>query len=333
MDVLSDVLNAVQLSGAVFFDVEAFSPWVGATPHVERFRSAVMPNAEHVIAFHIILNGSCWAEIPDCVPPTRLRDGDLVVFPMGDEHILSSEPGLRAQPNVTNYRRPPNGRLPIPFVINQGGGPDQSHFVCGYLGCSRRPFNPLLEALPRMFHESVSDSSREWMLSLIRAATAETESGTPGGETMLAKVAELMFVEAVRKYMQTLATSAPGWCSGLRDAKVGAALRLIHARPAHQWSVEELARQVGMSRSLFADRFVHFVGTPPMHYLAKWRLQVAAHLLVNRALSTAQVAAKVGYDSEAAFNRAFKRYVGLPPGLWRKSRLDGRATPDAELRP
>ena len=267
MDVLSDVLTAVQMTGAVFFDVEAFSPWVSVSPHAELYRRAVMPNAEHVIAFHVVLAGSCWAELPAAVPPTRLNAGDLVVIPMGDEHVISSAPGLRGQANLDIYRRHTGGDLPLPFVLNQGGGPERSHFVCGYFGCDRRPFNPLLGALPRMFHASISTASQEWLLSLVRAGAAESERGTAGGETMLAKLAELMFVEVIRKYINGLPEDARGWCSGLRDPQVGAALRLIHDRPAHAWTVDALAREVGMSRSVFAERFTSFAGAPPMEYI------------------------------------------------------------------
>jgi AraC-like DNA-binding protein len=325
MDVLSDVLTAIQLTGAVFFDVEAFSPWVSVSPDAERYRLAVMPNAEHVIAFHVVLAGPCWAELPAAAGPTRLNAGDLVVIPMGDEHVISSAPGMRGQPNLENYRRQPGRRLPLPFVLNQGGGPDRSHFVCGYFGCDRRPFNPLLGALPRMFHASISTVSQEWLLSLVRAGAAESERGTAGGETMLAKIAELMFVEVIRKYIDGLPEDARGWCSSLRDPQAGAALRLIHDRPAHAWTVDSLARDVGMSRSVFAERFANFVGVPPMQYLARWRLQVAANLLTGRRMSIAEAAAEVGYESEAAFNRAFKKFVGLPPGAWRKRRSNGAA--------
>jgi AraC-like DNA-binding protein len=322
MDVLSDVLTAIQLTGAVFFDIEAFSPWVGVTPHVEQFRSAVMPNAEHVIAFHVVLAGSCWAEVPDVAPPTRLNARDLVVVPMGDPHVLSSDPGMRGEPFLDAYRRPADGTLPVPYVLNRGGGPARSHFVCGYFACARRPFNPLLDALPRMFHRSVSASSQDWMLSLVRAAASETQQNNAGGETMLAKVAELMFVEVVRKYIDDMPEGERGWCSGLRDPQVGAAIALIHNRPAYPWTVETLAHGVGMCRSIFAERFMYLVGSPPMQYLAKWRLQLASNLLMNRGMSIAKAAAEVGYESEAAFNRAFKKIVGVPPGVWRTNRLD-----------
>lgn len=324
MDVLSDVLRAVRLTGAVFFDVEACSPWVATTPSVDRFKRAVMPNAEHVIAFHVVTAGSCWAALPDdLVSPTRLNPGDLVVIPMGDEHVLSSLPGMRTEPDLANYRRPTDRCLPVPFVLNQGGGPDRCHFICGYFGCDARPFNPLLDALPRMFHASVSDVSQKWLLSLVRAAVDESEHGTAGGETMLAKLAELMFVEVIRKYMNSLPEHSRGWCSGLRDQHIGAALHLIHDRPTHHWTVETLAREVGLSRSAFAERFASFVGVPPMNYLARWRLQLATNLLASKGVSIAAAAAEVGYESEAAFNRAFKKFVGLSPGAWRKSRVVG----------
>jgi AraC-like DNA-binding protein len=155
-------------------------------------------------------------------------------------------------------------------------------------------------------------------MSLVRAAVEESERGTPGGETMLAKLAELMFVEVIRKHINSLPEDARGWCSGLRDPQVGAALRLIHSRPAQAWTVDTLARDVGMSRSAFAERFAAFVGAPPMHYLTRWRLQLAANLLANGGASVAWAAAAVGYESEAAFNRAFKKFVGVPPGAWRR---------------
>jgi AraC-like DNA-binding protein len=318
MDVLSNVLNAVQLTGAVFFDVEAFSPWVAVTPKADRFRAAVMPDAEHIISFHIILAGSCWAEMPDSVPATLLTAGDLVVIPLGDEHVMSSAPGLRGEPNLNTYSRAAYRRLPAPFVLNQGGGPERSHFVCGYFGCTRRPFNPLLDALPRMFHASVSPFSREWMLSLVRAAAVESEDKAAGGDTMLAKIAELMFVEVVRKYIRGLPEDARGWFSALRDPQIGAGITLMHDRPAEAWTVEALARAVGMSRSMFAERFVELIGVPPMHYLSKWRLQLAASLLTRTAISISAVAAEVGYESETAFNRMFKKVMGIPPAAWRK---------------
>jgi AraC-like DNA-binding protein len=320
MDVLSEVLRAVRLTGAIFFDVEARIPWVAHTPPVRDFARAVMPGSEHVIAFHILTRGSCWAEVVDgSVPPVRLYAGDLIVLPIGDEHVLCSAPGMRATPDLSRYARPVNGRLPFPVLVNEGGGPDTCHFVCGYFGCDSRPFNPVLEALPRMVHASVSPETQSWLSSLVRVAVQETEHRSAGGETMLAKLAELMFVEVIRKYIDGLPEDSRGWFAGLRDRRVGAALRLIHARPSEPLTLDSLARDVGLSRSVFAERFAHFVGVPPMHYLARWRLQLAAHLLEGNGYSIAAAAAAVGYESEAAFNRAFKKFVGIPPGAWRRS--------------
>jgi AraC-like DNA-binding protein len=285
-----------------------------------------MPNADHVIAFHVVMAGSCWAELPGMMPPIRLNAGDFVVMPMGDDHVLSSAPGMRGEADLNMYRRPTDRCQPVPFVLNEGGSAERNHFICGYFGCDIRPFNPLLDALPRMFHASVSPASHEWLLSLVRAAAAESARGTAGGEAMLARLAELMFVEVLRKHISGLPEDSRGWCSGIRDPHVGAALHLMHDRPANPWTVETLARTVGMSRSGFAERFASFVGVPPMQYLARWRLQVAANLLTGRSLTVAEAAAEVGYESEAAFNRAFKKFVGLPPGTWRKRREAGLPT-------
>jgi AraC-like DNA-binding protein len=326
VDVLSNVLSTVRLTGAVFFDVQAFPPWVSTTPPSRTFRQHVMPNAEHVIAFHVLLTGSCWVELPDVMPAIRLNAGNLVVIPMGDEHILSSARGMRGETPLDTFKRPRDRPLPVPFVLNQGGGPDCSHFVCGYFGCDTRPFNPLLDALPRILDASLSTASQDWLATLVRAAVDESHLGTAGTETMLAKIAELMFVEVIRKYIDRLPDHARGWCSGIRDPQIGAALNLIHDRPAHPWTVEALAREIGASRSVFAERFVSLVGVSPIHYLSRWRLQVAANLL-TQGMTLGRAAAQVGYESEAAFNRAFKKYVGLPPGAWRKRRQDEGSIP------
>jgi AraC-like DNA-binding protein len=321
MDVLSDVLRAIRLNGAIFFDVELHSPWVTETPNAAAIAGSVMPEAQHVISFHSVLEGACWAQLVDgSKPALRLNAGDIVVFPIDDQHALSSSAGMRAPPDLAMYYRPADRALP--FVIAQGGGAESCHFVCGYLGCDVRPFNPLLSALPRMFHSTESSGGgQDWLTNLVRQGVKESESGRAGGETILAKIAELMFVEVLRQHIDGLAEGSPGWLSGLRDRDVGKALRLIHGRPAAPWTLEALAREVGLSRSVFSERFAHYVAVSPMNYLARWRLQLAARLLERPGVSVAQAGSEVGYESEAAFNRAFKKYVGTPPGAWRKGRL------------
>ena len=319
MDVLSDVLRAVRLTGAIFFDIEARAPWVAATPAAKTIAGSIMPEAEHVIMFHAVTSGECWAELEDdSVQPIKMAANDLVVIPMGDAHVLCSAPGMRAEPNLELYYRPRDRQLP--FLINQGGGgTERARFVCGYLGCDARPFNPVLHGLPRLLHARAADGAG-CLTQLIRLAVDETAMPRPGGETVLSKVAELMFVEVVRGYINTLQPDARGWLSGLRDQHIGAALALMHGCPAEPWTLQELARKVGLSRTAFADRFTHFVQEAPMHYLTRWRMQLATRLLERQGAGLAQVAAEVGYGSEAAFNRAFKKCLGTTPGAWRRGR-------------
>ena len=321
MDILSDVLRAVRLTGVIFFDLHVPAPFVGESPSSAVIAGKVMPDAEHVIQFHAVLSGFCWtALIDDPGTCTRLDSGNIVIYPMGDANVTSSAPGMRAEPNLAMYDRPTSRRLP--FGLHQeGSGPQGCHFVCGYFGCDARPFNPLLEALPRMFHAQMSVATRNWLSNMLLVAAEESELGGAGSETMLAKLAELMFVEVVRKHIDSLPENSRGWLSGLRDQHVGHAMRLIHGQPAREWSLEALAKEVGLSRSVFANHFAHYVGVSPMHYLGRWRMQLAARRLEIPGISVAQAGAEVGYDSEAAFNRAFKKYVGRPPGAWRKTRI------------
>lgn len=320
MDVLSDVLAAVRLTGAIFFDNTFRPPWVAETPEVSAFAQRVMPGAEHVFCFHTLLEGSCWAELTDgSLDSIRLNAGDIIAFPKDLRHTLCSTQGMRAEPNLAIYTYPHDKELP--YVTNQGGGADVCHFVCGYLGCDTRPFNPFFDALPRVLHAKGTATGQGWLAHLVCQALSESGGRRAGGETVLAKLAELMFIEVIRQYVDSLPKESRGWLSGLRDAHVGHALRLIHGRPAADWTLEGLAREVGLSRSIFADRFTHYVGVPPIQYIGRWRMQLAARRLENPAVSIAQVGAEVGYESEAAFNRAFKKFVGMPPGAWRRSHV------------
>ena len=233
---------ALAMTGAVFFDMEAHSPWVGTTPSASVIAGLVMPEAEHVICFHVLTAGACWAELADgSLPPVRLGAGDVVVISKGDAHYLCSSRGMRGDPDMAAYRRPASRPLPMPHVLNEtAGGPETCHFVCGYLGCDLRPFNPLLDGLPRLFHARASTASRAWLSNLIDTAVEETDDGGAGREVMLAKLAELMFVDMLRSYIGDLPEDLLGWLSGLRDRHVGAALQLIHGRPAQDWTLETL---------------------------------------------------------------------------------------------
>lgn len=196
--------------------------------------------------------------------------------------------------------------------------PDPARFVCGFLGCDARPFNPLLHALPRVIH--ISDRSGGALQTFVQFAMAESKQPRPGGEAVLSRLSELMFVDVVRRYLETLPPDRTGWLAGLREPFVGRALAALHQSPARSWTIESLSREVGLSRSALAERFTEYVGQPPMQYLTNWRMQLAANHLLAGTDAVAAVAERVGYESEAAFSRAFKKAVGAPPSQWRKFR-------------
>jgi AraC-like DNA-binding protein len=323
MDVLSDVLAAVRLTGAIFFDSTFHEPWVAEAPKASAVAAAVMPTSQYVFFFHTLVEGSCWAELTDgSLEPLRLHTGDIVAFPLDDAHTLCSSIGMRAKPDLAVYRTPVDRHLP--YIVNDGASAGTCRFICGYLGCDIQPYNPFITSLPRVLHGR-GTAGQGWLAYLVRHAVSETQSQRPGGETVLAKLAELLFVEVLREYVDTLPMDTRGWLSGLRDPQIGDALRLIHGQPAQNWTLEGLARAVGLSRSVFADRFTHYSGVSPMQYVARWRMQLAARRLETPGISIAQAGAEVGYESEAAFNRAFKKVVGLPPGAWRRGRLASSA--------
>ena len=333
MDALSDVLRAVRLTGAIFFDVHASEPWVAETPGGASIVGRMFPGAEHLVSYHVMTHGSCWATVHGG-EPIHLSAGDIVVFPQGDGHAMSSTPGMRKAPDVAMYRPPTDGQLP--FTISVGDSTEESaRFVCGFLGCDARPFNPLLAALPSVIR--VSDGAGGAIDAFVQFAVAESKEPRLGGECVLGRLSELMFVDVIRRYLETLPADQTGWLAGLREPFVGRALTALHRSPAHQWTLESLAREVGLSRSALAERFTQFVGHPPMQYLANWRMQLAANYLQGGTDNVTQIAERVGYESEAAFSRAFKKTVGVPPSQWRKRRNGGdelaAATPTDSVSP
>lgn len=303
----------------MFFDITARSPFVAQSPPTDAIAAKVASDAEHLIAFHVVTSGACWVEaVDEPEAPVLLEAGQMVIFPSGEANILASAPGMRGQPDLPLYYRPVTEALPFVIDINKDGSAEECRIVCGYFACDSRPFNPLLESLPRMVHAPVSASSWQWMSQLLDAAIRASTEREAGQEAMLAKLSELMFLEALRAHIEELPAGARNWVAGLRDPDVGTTLRLIHGRYAEPWTLEALARACNLSRSTLADRFTAYVGVPPMTYLAHWRLQVAARLLQSGSISVGQAASTVGYQSESAFNRAFKRLVGETPGAWRR---------------
>lgn len=318
VDVLSEVLRAVRLRGAVYYDVRASTPWVAEAPAARELAPYVMPGSEHVIEYHVVMSGSCWGGLIG-EPAVFLEAGDIIVFPQGDPHVLANAEGMRGPKDIDSYRSAAGRRLPI--RIDHGGtGRDPVHIVCGFLACDARPFNPLLATLPRVLYLKKRTSGYSDMLEqFMSCALAESRLPRAGGEVVLARLSELMFVEVVREYVASRHGAERGWLSGLRDEVVGRALAALHGKPAHPWTLGELAQGIGASRSVVASRFVDFVGVPPMQYLAQWRMQLAGNLLAG-STTIAAVAEAVGYGSEAAFSRAFKKLVGVAPATWRSLR-------------
>jgi AraC-like DNA-binding protein len=328
MDVLSDVLHAVRLTGALYFDVTAADPWIATTPSMKELGAAMMPGAGHVIPFHIMVSARGWARPEDeSMPAASFEPGDIVMFPHGEAHRLTSDAARWhcAPADPAFYAAAATSREPF-TVLSIGGAGARAGFVCGYLGCDASPFNPLLGALPRMLIVK-GQGSDALMRELLRAALDQKASGKAGAATVVARAGELMFLQAVRQHMDSMPDSASGWLAGLRDEQVGRALRLIHAQPAADWSLASLAKQSGVSRSVLAERFARFTGEPPMRYIGRWRMQIASTLLANGS-SIGRVADDVGYRSEAAFQRAFKKYVGVTCGEWRKRAQHARGLVD-----
>ena len=268
-DVLSDVLSAVRLSGSVFFDVTAKSPWVAEAPPAAQIAKEITPGAQYAIEYHVVACGSCWISLVGDTgfEPVRLEEGDIAVIPRGDPHVVSSAPGMRAEPNWEIHRRPQDANA-LPFALRTGGdGKSDAELICGFFTCDARPFNPLLDSLPRFirFGRNSSRGSHSLLDQFIRFATEEMGNKRAGSQIVLNRLSELLFVEVIRWHMDQLANdSNTGWLAGLRDPLIGRALTLLHAQPAHAWTLEELASRAGASRSALADRFVHLLGCPPI---------------------------------------------------------------------
>jgi AraC-like DNA-binding protein len=316
MDALSDVLRVVRLKGGVFLHAEFTAPWCVLSKIAPADCGPLLDGAEHLVLYHYVVEGRLAAQIPNG-EPVEIGAGEVVIFPHNHEHLLGSSVDGAAVPVREVVRPAPNGGL---LEINHGGGGERTRIVCGFLGCDRLEGNPLAASLPPVLRFDVRQgTSAAWMRSSLEFAADEIAARRAGSETVLAKMSELLFVEALRRYVEGLPGEQTGWLAGLKDPFVGRALALLHARVDREWTVDDLGREVGLSRSALADRFTRLIGEPPMRYLAHWRIQVAAHQLRNSDTSLARIAEQVGYESEAAFNRAFKRSFGVPPATWRRN--------------
>jgi AraC-like DNA-binding protein len=318
MDALSDVLKVAHLTGGAYLHAEFFAPWCIATRLAPEHCAPILGPASHLIPYHYVGDGEFHLRVDGKGGTVLvLGPGEVVLLPRNDVHLMGSDLDLPPVTGSEIIRPPKDGGL---FSIRHGGDGACTRMVCGFLGCDNAESNPVIAALPPVLRLSLEEGgAAEWIRSTFQYAAEEVAAGRPGSETVLAKLSELLFVEAVRRYAESLPDGQTGWLAGLRDTHVARALALLHRDIARPWTVDELGREVGLSRSALADRFTRLIGMPPMHYVASWRMQVATQRLRNTSASLAQVADMVGYESEAAFSRAFKKAVGVAPATWRRS--------------
>ena len=331
---LSDTLRVIRLSGAIFFSAEFTAPFAIESPPPPRLAARLLPTADCLAIFHVLAEGECWIAI-EGETPLHMEQGDVIIFPNSQPHVVTSRVGTPPTPLDGILSGDATGGF---HRVRFGGGGSATRFVCGYLQCDQR-FNPLMGALPVALWirrrqgaielETTSPGSARrtivlppdagaWLTTTLGYLLTEVAAVQPGSQAILARLAELLYVEVLRRYAHHLPVGQTGWLAGLKDPQIGRALQMLHSDPAHPWTVEKLARETGVSRSGLALRFSELTGESPMHYLAAWRMHLARQILRENRFAIPEVAARVGYNSEAAFNRAFKRSAGAPPGVWLK---------------
>jgi AraC-like DNA-binding protein len=316
MDALSETLRVVRLVGAIFISARFTAPWCYQSPRADSVAPLLEPGAERIVIFHLITEGECYVELAN-ETPVKLIAGDAAVFPHGDAHLMTSEPGVAPAPGArleaVLSRRPRH--------VSYGGGGATTRLVCGYLACDARLARMLLAGLPSLVRVSVRGSNAgAWLEASLRYAMIEARSPRAGGLGVLAKLAEVLFIEVLRLYMHEQSEGRTGWLAGVGDRVVGAALNALHQNPSHAWTLEELAHTSATSRSVLAERFALLVGSSPMQYLTQWRMLLASNLLRASNAPLARIAQEVGYQTDTAFSRAFRREFGMPPAMWRRSR-------------
>ncbi len=316
MDALSDALQSVRMTAAIFYNAEYTAPWGDCSPEASEVAPIFAPGFEHMVVFHLVTEGRALAQM-EGQPDLQLTAGDIVIFPHGHAHRLSNGAPQTFRNDDSVIRKFLAGDL---APTRRGGGGELTRFVCGYFGCEQRSGRQFLAGLPPMIRINIrGDASGAWLESSIRHLVSETSGHTPGSMVLLSKMAEALFVEALRRFARQMPEEETGWLAAARDPIVGAALAALHREPQRNWTLPELAAEAGTSRSVLSGRFHDLIGESPMHYLARWRLLLASRLLRGERKSVMEVAMDVGYESEAAFNRAFKREFGQPPAHYRRT--------------
>jgi len=322
MDALSEILRVIKLESAIYLNGEFSAPWGVSSPHSSVLAPLLSERPGHVIIYHLLCEGRATVEHAD--GRVNLEAGDLITFPHGDPHIVCSDS------RVT----PVNAQDDLPQVLEKklelwqvGGGGVCSRFICGFLMCDPQLSENFLGGLPRFIRIRIrSDESGRWLENTLRFSVTQAADSEEGAGAVVAKLSEVLFCETLRRYGRDLPRDQTGWLAGARDPEIGKALAALHRRPAYPWTLAELAHQAGLSRTVLAERFRHFLGEPPMAYLTGWRLRLGARALTTTSQSVAQIALDTGYESEAAFNRAFKREYDLPPARYRKEQAMLRAS-------
>jgi len=349
MDVLSEVLRVVRLSGAIHFCGDFTQPWAVLSSRPEMLAARLKVPEGSVTPFHVFIEGNCWVTLSR-LPPIRIGTGDVIIFPRGDQHVMASEPGIAPVPIADIYSQPSKEQI---TVLRYGGGGQHARFICGFLH-SDQQFDPLLKSLPALLCVRARDETLaletldgggrreypiehkrevEWWQASLRYLIGETAAPGPGNRAVLARLAEALFVEVLRWQFRNAAQGCGGWLAGLHDPQVGRVLSLLHALPSRPWTVDELAKEASISRAALAKRFVELVGQSPIQYLAGWRMHLARDLLRESTLGIGEIAGRVGYESEAAFNRAFRRLVGSPPATWRQAKASSTGANAASVQP
>jgi AraC-like DNA-binding protein len=316
MDAFSEILSGVKLNGALFFSAEFSAPWGFSSPASNLLAPTLAPGAPHLVIYHLVIDGGAFVRLPDG-QSVELVPGDVVVLPHGHPHQMTSSRGVTATSLTSAILAKVKSHDLSP--MQAGGGGDPARYVCGYMACDPFLSRPILSGLPPVFKVNIrTDRSGQWLENCILHLVEEAGSGRVGSAAMLAKLSEALFVDTLRRYVASLPEQQVGWLAGARDPIVGKGLGLLHSRVAHPWTIADLADQVGISRSGLVERFTRYLSEPPMAYLTRWRLQLAARSLEKTSRGVAEIAGDVGYESEAAFNRAFKREFGQPPGQYRR---------------
>jgi AraC-like DNA-binding protein len=312
---LNDLLSLIRLSGAIFLRAEFTSPWAYESPSGAELIAALSPQSKRLLLFHIIAEGDCWVRT-EAGDEVAVGAGDVVVLPYADKHFVGGAEPATPVPVVSLLE-------PLPWTvfpaIQWGGGGQRTTIVCGYLRCDDPIFDPVVRALPPLFSVSPAGEAASWVAASIEYARRASTAGDAAEGGIGVRLPELVLREVLRLYLASREPRLRGWLAALQDPTVGRALKRIHGQPERRWTAELLAREAACSRSTLDERFRRLLGRSAMQYLADWRLRLASALLKDTPLGVAAVAYRVGYESEEAFNRAFKRATGAPPAHWRRT--------------